>query len=155
MNALTITLNTTGQDFANWLKDYTSTAYLDFFPMSKGGCTLQPARETTLLDDVSSPDDVVLIAIDAFYWDGDLPRSGSIHPWENALTFRMVKLAAQQIDVTITCHYDPIMRYRNDLLVSILMRWPETQTQLSWIDSLENEPPPPTTSIWHWPLSDE
>jgi len=162
MDELTITLNISTEAFINWLKDYTADVYLDFFPMSKGGCTLQPIKGPISANNTSSgaeisPNSPVVIkmTIDAFYWDGEIPRSGSVHPWQEAISFKIVNLAAEHIAVSIRCQYPAIKNYYNDLLVAILMRWPETQTQLAHLDMTEIDTPSETKALWQWLLDDD
>jgi len=160
MNDITITINSTVENFATWLKDYTANVHLEFFPMSQGGCTLQAVRslaapESEQRQRTDARGNRTLLTMDAFYWDGQVPRSGSVYPWKNAIVFNIAPVADKQIKVTITCHYPSLMSYRNDLLIAILMHWPETQTQLTRLDISEADHNPQAIWTWKWPLLDE
>jgi hypothetical protein len=161
MDELTITLNISTEVFINWLEDYTADVYLDFFPMSKGGVTLQPvkgpisANDTSSEAEISPASTVMKMTIDAFYWDGEIPRSGSVHPWHEAISFKIINLAAERIEVSIRCQYPAIKNYYNDLLVAMLMRWPESQAQLAHLDMTEIESPSETKALWQWLLDDD
>jgi hypothetical protein len=125
MAEVTLQLNTTPEALIDWLKDQTARIYLDFFPMSRGGCTLQPIR---------GPENVgnsLQLYLDAFYWDGEIPRSGQVHPHPAAIVFQLD--TTKPMTLTIKCAFSPVQVGYHDLLVAILMRWPEVQTQLHQI----------------------
>ena len=138
MNQLTI--NISAGDFSDWLKDYTADVYLDFFPLSKGGCTLQPGREPLPAEatsggaEASAEEGARLLVMDAFYWDGEIPRSGGVHPWPRAIVVEVVSLATERVAVSIRCQYAVLKTYYYDLLMAILLRWPETYPQIAQLD---------------------
>jgi len=148
-----LTIPATVETFVNWLEDFTATVYLDFFPLSQGGCTLQPIRrvEMSKTTSVDSASGVVILVMDAFYWDGDIARSGVIHPHPEAVHFELQSSGAEQIALTITFPFSPIRRYRNDLLIGLLLHWPTISSQLAKLDDLDATEDAPSASVWEWP----
>ena len=151
MQPVTLTLSDNRQNFVQWLASFTALVHLQFFPLSQGGCTLQKAQlaPQKTVSPTTKMEDTVIYAMDAFYWDGLEPRSGAIHPHPQAIQFSVT--GNEPCTLTITCHYSPVQAYLHDLLVGMVMRWPEIQPQISALDILSASETDLTLSIWDWP----
>ena len=142
MPSITLDLPTDVETFTTWIQDHTAQVYLDFFPLSRGGCTLQPPK---LNPETGS------LTLDAFYWDGELPRSGSIHPHPAAVIIEINPHSDPgTCRVAIDCHYEPVATYCHDLAVAILMRWPSVQPQLNQLELFTPPDDDAAPSIWDW-----
>lgn len=128
----TLYLQTSIEMLVTWLHEQTVLVYLDFFPMSQGGCTLQPI----ILPEGKPDASVVNLHLDGFHWDGVEPRSGSVHPMPKAIRLALKRYKQDQVALTLSCHYSPFLTYYHDLLVALLMTWPELQSQLNQLENL-------------------
>lgn len=124
----TLYLKTSVEAVVTWLQEQTALVYLDFFPMSQGGCTLQPL----MLPPEGAPDaSAINLHLDGFHWDGVEPRSGGVHPMPQAIRLAVEPHGQDQVALTLSCHYSPFLTYHHDLLIALLMHWPEIQPQLN------------------------
>jgi NAD-dependent SIR2 family protein deacetylase len=115
----TLYLNTTATLFAQWLADYTRMAPDRDFPTEKGRLVLQSIKPSI---SIQAP---TTLAMEAFYI---VQKKGEdaemVRPIGAAITFRVIPLSSERVEVRAECNQPAVADYIRELLAEIKQRWP-------------------------------
>ena len=124
---ITFFLETTTDDFARWLEDYTLRAPYRDFPTEKGRIVLQPARISFRHPTLG----YIRIDMKALYIAPlDKGNKEAGEPLDSAISFKVMLLASERIEVTAESYQPVVQDYFEELLTDIGRRWPEAKEWL-------------------------
>lgn len=127
----TFFLETTADCFAMRLEDCTLSAPYRGFPGEKGRIVLQPARISFRHPTLG----YIRIDMEALYIAPlDKGNKESAEPLGSAISFKVVPLASERIEVTAECYQPVVLDYFKELLTEIGTRWPEAK---QWLEARE------------------
>jgi len=116
-------LDTTADFFAQWLRHYTINAPYRHFSTKKGRIALQAAQPP---DHITGATRIEMEAIHIVPSGEDIEAGSRPFP---AISFLVVPLAPERIEVTAECLLPVVMGYFKELLTKIGERWPEAQAK--------------------------
>lgn len=112
-------LDTTATLFAEWLAEHTKMAPYREFPAEKGRLVLQNIKPQL---SVAAP---MTLAMDAFYVvPKEHENAETALPIPAAITFRVIPLSSESVEVQAECHQPAVANYFRELLAEIRQRWP-------------------------------
>jgi hypothetical protein len=125
--------NTTSDIFAGWLEHRTSHAYTEQYPTQKGRISLDRARFDRARGTV--------VIGGAYYIVPKEEDSETAYLLSEVISFKMVPLAADRIEVLAACNQPVVGPFFEQLLGEIAARWPEPRSimegQQAGLSSLE------------------
>jgi hypothetical protein len=123
-------LNTTPDIFAHWLEDRSRLADMEQYPTEKGRIALDRARYNRQTG---------VVSMAGHYIKPSGEDSETAYPISEVLTFKIIPLAPERIEVQLTCRQPVVSSLVQTLLHEIGTRWPEA--------SVGSATPPPPLSI--------
>jgi len=112
-------LNTSATLFAQWLADYTRMIPHRDFPTQKGTLTLQSIKSPL---SIQSP---TTLTMDTLYIVQKKDKDSEMAwPICAAITFRVIPLSNERVEVQVKCHQPAVADYFRELLDGIKQRWP-------------------------------
>jgi CHAT domain len=130
-------LNTSDRVFVAWLSEYTQMAHKHGFRTEHGRIVLQQARP------VFRSSGQQVIEMPSFYIvpDPDPEKNQEIaEPLPSTVTFRIVPLASERIEVHAECNQPAVQVYFHSLLHAVAQRWPEAQSIITAYSAAERSP---------------
>lgn len=129
----TLYLDTTAELFVQWLADHTQMVPYRNFSTEKGRLVLQGIRPP---HSIQSP---TTLSMEAIYIVPQADRDAEKGmPIGSAITFRVIPLSSERIEVEAKCHQPAVAGYSRELLAEIRQRWPVKET----VSDLKSEPSP-------------
>lgn len=121
----TLFLNTTEEHFARWLDEVTKHIWMHAFPTDNGRITLQRAIATRNFNDVLG------VSIHGMYMYQSGPDTETATWPINMITFRVIPLASERIEVHAECSQPAVLGYFQGLMAEITKRWPQQTARSS------------------------
>jgi hypothetical protein len=129
MHEITLFLNTTPRNFAEWLEKHTLMIHGADFPTERGRIALQRARSTGSWE---KPSKVSLVGI---YVTTDTEKEiDKATPIGDCIRFDLIELApppTARIEVGGRCDVPAVLNYYRQLLSAIAQRWPEAEATVA------------------------
>ena len=124
MKKVTLFLDSSEGIFARWLDGHTALISSRLFFTEKGYLCVQRARATPGLFQAPSR-----IDMDAIYvWPSEKEDVSSAQPIGAVISFKVVPLASERIELTAECSHPVFEDYFAELLTAIEERWPEARS---------------------------
>lgn len=131
----TLLLDTNAEYFARWLEQATAHIWMTPFPTENGRITLQGAGINGRYNGV------LVITMQAILVYPNAPNTETALPLGNWISFRVVPLSTERIEVQATCAQPVLADYYQQLIGEITKRWPQPKSsQLSHSHDLSNLP---------------
>jgi len=149
---IALILNTTTQFFTNWLEDYTQMLPFEQFPTEKGRIIAQRASQAYRVGGGA------VLAIEGFYVSPtpNDPKSETAWPISELVSFKLLPLSSERLEVRATCNRPVMNRYFDRLIDEIRLRWPDQNnrsrldTNLRKDSKLKGGRPSHKEDIWAW-----